>query len=214
MELGREELDVAARSALFLGLERQEVLTLLRGCAPQLRHYARGEIIYRPRAFTRSLGILLTGSIAVSKGEFPVNRLRAGELFGAAALYNEEPDYVTTLTACSACRVLLLEEGAVERLLDVSPRVRDNYLRYLSGRIRFLNAKLEALTGPTAEERLLRYLEQRERAGRTGAECSLSELARRLGMGRASLYRVLERMERRGILVRDGKSIALLNKKG
>ena len=207
MILEGEELARVRHAPLFTGMEEGEVLSALEGDGVHRLRYRRGEAIYRPDDFSRKLGILLSGSVAVSKGEFPVSRLRPGDLFGAAALYTEEPDYVTTLKARSDCAVLLMSQDWLEARMDRSPVLRRNYIRYLSGRIRFLSGKLEELTGPTAEGKLSHYLAQRARQGTVELDCSMTELAKRLGMGRASLYRAMDALEREGTIKRTGRTV-------
>ncbi len=190
---------------LFQGLSREAVLAELDTLPCERRTYRKGEILYSPRAFSRSLGILLRGTVGVSKGSLPVSFLRPGDLFGAAALYNQEPDYVTTLTARADCAVLLLSQETMDAVMARQPQVGRNYLAYLSARIRFLSGKLEELTSPTAEEKVERYLTARTVDGQTVLDCSLTELAGRLGMGRATLYRALDALETEGTLRREGK---------
>ena len=209
MTLEPEEVSRVRSCPLFTGMEEAEVLSALAADGVHRLRYRKGEIIYRPHEFSRKLGILLSGSIAVTKGEFPVSRLRPGDLFGAAALYNEEPDYVTTLNVLSDCAVVFMSQDWLENQMELRPALRCNYIRYLSGRIRFLSGKLEELTGPTAEAKLFHYLAQRARQGAVELDCSMTELAKRLGMGRASLYRALDALEGEGTIKRTGRTVFL-----
>ena len=209
MILEGEELARVRRSPLFTGMEEAAVLSALETDGVHRLRYRKGETIYRPHDFSRKLGILLSGSIAVTKGDFPVSRLRPGDLFGAAALYNEETDYVTTLNVLSDCAVVFLSQDWLEGQMDLHAGLRRNYIRYLSGRIRFLSGKLEELTGPTAEAKLFHYLAQRAREGVVELDCSMTELAKRLGMGRASLYRALDALEGEGTIKRTGRTVLL-----
>ncbi len=209
MTLAKKEAARVQACSLFRGMEISQVLAALEAVGVRRVCYRRGETIYRPHDFSRDLGILLSGTVAVTKGDFPVSRLRPGDLFGAAALYNEEPDYVTTLNVLADCAVLLLSQDWLEGQMDLRPELRRNYIRYLSGRIRFLSGKMEELTGPTAEAKLLHYLAQRAQAGTVALDCSMTELAKRLGMGRASLYRALDALEGEGTIKRNGKTVLL-----
>jgi len=214
MTLGKKELSRVCACPLFSGMEECTVLEALAEEGVRRAVYRKGETVYRPDEFSRDLGIVLSGSLDVTKGEFPVSRLRAGDLFGAAALYNEEPDYVTTLRVREDCTVLLMSQSWLERQMDLRAPVRRNYIRYLSGRIRFLSGKMDELSGPTAEAKLFHYLVQRAEAGRVELDCSMTELAKRLGMGRASLYRVLDGLEQENKIKRSGKCVLLMTEKG
>ena len=175
------------------------------------RRAARGEVLYDPRHFQRSLGVVLEGQIQVNKGPLIMSVLGPGELFGAAALFNDRPDYATTLTARTPCALLLLPQDLVEELMGRWPQVGRNYVAYLSGRIRFLSAKIDALTAGTARRKAARYLLTR-RAGETAElDCSVTDLARRLGVSRASLYRALDGLEAEGVIARKGRRVRILD---
>ena len=169
------------------------------------RRAARGEVLYDPRHFQRSLGVVLEGRIQVNKGPLIMSVLGPGELFGAAALFNDRPDYATTLTARTPCRVLLLPQALVEELMGRFPEVCRSYVAYLSERIRFLSGKIDALTAGSAERKVAQYLLSRLDGEWAELDCSATGLAQRLGVSRASLYRALDALEARGAVRRAGK---------
>lgn len=199
---------------LFSGVEDSAVDGLI--AAADRLAAARGETIYSPHRFRRSLGLLIEGRVQVRREALLVSTLSAGDLFGAAALFNDREDYPTTLTALTDCSVLLVPQEAVRRLLHDSGAFAENYVTYLSGRIQFLSARLDAVSAGTAEEKLIRYLlSARDEAGEVAI--SATQLSQRIGMGRATLYRAFAALEASGVIVRQGKSIRLLesnNKKG
>ena len=141
-------------------------------------------------------------------GELVVSALSPGDLYGAAALFNDEPDYVSTLTAKSTASVLTFSQETVQQLIDTQPVFRRSYIRYLSCRIRFLSGKIDALIQGSGEKKLHAWLvSQMDERSEILLTCSMTELAARLNIGRASLYRELQKLEERGALVRKGKRI-------
>ena len=189
---------------LFRGAPEAAAAALADGRA-QLRRAARGEVIYDPRHFQRCLGVVAEGTVRVNKGELLMSTLRRGDLFGAAALFNDRPDYATTLTARAPCRVLLLPQALVEELMARYPAVCRSYVAYLSGRIRFLSGKIDALTAGGAQRKVAQYLLSRLDGTWAELDCSATGLARRLGVSRASLYRALDALEAQGAVHREGK---------
>lgn len=170
----------------------------------------KGSVIYSPQVFRRCLGLLLRGRVRVSKDTLVVSTLRAGELFGAAALFNEYDGYAVTLTALTDCEMLFLPQEAVLALLRESPDFAENYVRYLSGRIRFLSSRVDALAGGSAVEKLAQYLWDNQDA--CGAlTLPAAALCKRLSLSRASLYRAFGVLEEGGAIQRTGKVIQILD---
>lgn len=195
------ELIQAEKHPLFAGVEEG----LLAETLSAVEHLTarRGETIYSEGRFRRCLGLLLEGRVQVKKGVLLMSTLRAGDLFGAAALFSDGADYPTTLTARTDCRVLLIPQEEVRRLLREDGAFAENYVTYLSGRIQFLTGRLGALSAGSAEGKLAQYLLT------NGGEVTLSaaQLCQRIGVGRATLYRAFEALEAAGAIARAGKTI-------
>lgn len=87
-QLNPEELTLLRGVFLFQGAE---ALADAAAADPrcQIAVAGRGQIIYAPHQFQHSLGVLLSGRVQVSKGELLVSSLGPGDLFGAAALFND-----------------------------------------------------------------------------------------------------------------------------
>jgi CRP-like cAMP-binding protein len=208
LPLTRKEISLLAHSPLFQGVEEEILLHLAELEGASLVRFDAG-VVYSPRHFRRSLGVVLSGQLQVTKGSLAVSTLEAGDLFGAAALYSDEPEFASTITAKGPSRCLMLEQALVDRLLAEQGRIRENYLCYLTGRIRFLSGRLQALAQPGVEGKLARYL----MAG-GGSSCPATELCQRLGVSRASLYRAFAALEDSGLIRRTGKTITVLDPVG
>lgn len=170
----------------------------------------RGETAYERHRFRRCLGILLTGRMQVRKEALLVSTLQAGDIFGAAALFNEQEDYPTTLTALEDCRLLLVPQEEVRKLVQRCGGFSEDYITYLSGRIRFLSSRLDAVSADRGESKLARYLLTAE-AGTGEVTLSATQLCQRIGVGRATLYRAFEEMEKTGVIARTGKTIRIMD---
>lgn len=204
-EITREELLLLGRCPFFRGADEALLRRVLALPGVTAEAFSAGETVYQPHQFRRCLGFLLAGQVQVTNAALSVSVLEAGELFGAAALYNDLPDYATTLTARTPCRVLLLPQALVEELMGRFPEVCRSYVAYLSERIRFLSGKIDALTAGSAERKVAQYLLSRLDGEWAELDCSATSLAQRLGVSRASLYRALDALEARGAVRRAGK---------
>ena len=205
--LTNEELDRLLTCPVFQGCSPDLVQQALTHPECSVHHFQTGQTLYQPDRFSRCLGVLLSGGVRVTRDALAISILVPGDLFGAAALFNERPDYATTLTATSPCRVVLLSQALVSILMDESPVIRDNYIRYLSDRIRFLSGKIRSLAADSAEGKLKQYLLTSLSPDRPQLDCPATELARRLGISRASLYRAFDALDGQGLICRKGRSI-------
>lgn len=196
---------------LFRGIPEREIRLLLRALAKEKR-FAKGEIIYSPQDFKRSLGIICKGSVVAQKENGVIlNRMGAGDCFGAAALFSQGEEYVTTVLAQQDCRILFLSDCAVQKIVEQSPKIAINYIRFLSDRIRFLNQRIDSFTADDAQQALLSYLEQQP--NRCSDGIAMAKLAEALNMGRTSLYRAVGELEKQGRIKKEGKKITLLTGK-
>lgn len=208
MAISHKELQALHQCFLFsdLSFEQVEEISRMAGCS--CRDVSRGSVIYGGESFERCLGLFLSGSATVSKPaengkELAISRLGPGMIFGAAAIFNDVQAFTNLITAQENCRVLMMEEAWLQRVMQMHFSVAEAYIRYLSDRILFLNGRIASLAAGTTDQIVTHFLLQ------NGPQITISmtELASRLNIGRASLYRVMDRMEDEGILERSGKTI-------
>jgi CRP-like cAMP-binding protein len=212
--LTREEEEVLQRTFLFSGYSEEEVVELSSKIPFTCMNYKKGDSIFTPEDYRKELGVILCGKVQVTKGEgdFVVNCLGAGDLFGTAALFNNEDRYVSTLVTKAPCRVLFIPEEELRKLVDADIRIRWNYIRYQANKIRFLNDKVDYLIQGSGAKKLSSFLlQQMGESGTVHLDCSMTELAARLKVSRAALYRDLNRLERLDLVQRAGKEITVRN---
>lgn len=201
-------------SFLLRGLTDEEAAAVCARIGDPAR-IEKGACVYSETAFRRALGLVLGGELRVTRAgadgrRRTHNRLLPGDAFGAAALYGGDADdtFVTEVVAYKASVVQFIPEETLTALCREDARIAENYIRFLTGRIRFLNRAMNGAGGGTAEDKLRRYLlSHSDEAGRVRLPCSLSGLSARLDVGRSSLYRALDELSARGFLRRDGKDI-------
>lgn len=198
-------------------------LFLLEGLSPQAREhywqqvvanprdYDRGETIYDSTLARPALALVLDGRVRVLHGRVVMNTLCAGDVFGAAALFGQAESYASRVVADSSCRVAFIPQETVSAWMAAEPRIAENYVRFLSDRIRFLNRRLATLTAGQTDGKLWRFLLAYK--GEDGVVClpgGMRELADRLNMGRSSLYRSLDALTAAGRIERHGKTIRIV----
>ncbi len=200
---------------LFKGLDSVELDTV-EGNLSETVTYAKGQHLYDQHQFRHSLGLVIGGTVlvqTVSERDTPLvmNRLHGGDVFGVAALFDSSVDeYVTVLTALDTVCVRYITQEQMTHLFATFPRIAQNYIEFLSGRVRFLNRKIAVLTGGSSVNRLYQYCISRQQPdGTILLPDSMTELARILNMGRSSLYRSLDSLLSQNILIKSGKQYIL-----
>ena len=133
--------------------------------------------------------------------------LGQNDLFGAAGMFCSEESYVVDITAKAATDVLMIPEGSLKDMMRRDFRITENYLKYLTSRIRFLNQRIDGFVMPTTEARLLLYIETNAVDGAFSPKFPLTALADALCISRATLYRALDTLTARGMIERKGRTI-------
>ena len=197
---------------LFRGIESPAAEAIVRRLPPPVS-FRKGAVIPSATDGGRALGVVLCGEAAVKRRgtdgkEQLCNRLSAGDAFGAASLFCEA-ETVSRVTAKTPCTVWFLAEETLLALIKTEPAVAENYTRFLTDRIRFLNRSLNGLRGGTAADRLLSHLRTLADGRGTLTLPPLSALAAKLDMGRTSIYRALDELEQSGALTKTGKTVTL-----
>ena len=157
--------------------------------------------------------MILSGSAQVKKGRVAISTLQRGDIFGAVSLFSDEPNPATSITARVECCAIFFSKDDIERLISENPDTAIGLASYLSNRIRFLTRRIESLTAGDCESKLLSFILDREENGVAEIQ-SCADLARKLDVGRASLYRALENLEAAGNIRREGKKIYITEKNG
>lgn len=195
---------------LFADADKENIDRLL--SAGETRRFAAGEPL---SGGAKCLGVLISGTAAVlstDRGRNVLLRtLAAGDVFGAAALFCPEDLPLSRIEASTPCLVLFFPFSAIDGLLAADPACRTAYLRFLSGRIRFLNRKICCFTAGAVQRRLSLWLAAEEHDVVT-LPGSLSSLAELLDIGRASLYRALDCLTKSGAIARNGRQITIISR--
>ena len=204
-----DHMTLLRRHFLFQGAEE----LLSDALALGVKAFPRGETICGPDTAERALGIVLDGraeAVSLTREQTVLAAFGPGDTFGAAALFGGG-GYVSRVRAVTGCAVLLLPAEQLRLGCARCPRMADNYIAFLSGRVRFLNGRIAIFTQEGARQRLYRWLRANcDEAGRLPEKLSMTKLAGALSMGRTSLYRAMEELESAGLIVRDGKRIEVI----
>lgn len=196
---------------LFKGLTETEKAAALKHCGTE-KAFEKSEDFYK----TGCIGILICGNALVKRktknGDGIVMRtMKAGEIFGAASVFGAWEEGLSCIVAKTQCRVCYINEADFKLLLKEFPQISYNYIAFLTEKLRFLNLKIDTFTADSTESRLYEYLLSIAVNNEAVLEFGMAELARRLKVGRSSLYRDIASLEKAGLISRRGNSFLINN---
>lgn len=208
--ISKQELTLVASTPLFRGVDEMVVERILSDEQCSRRSYKKGQVIFDENHFSKALGILLSGSVQIEsisepEGKMQMSQLVSGGYFGAAAMFQEMDFYPTRLISTGNTQVLFVPQSVLLWFMQRNPTIMENYIRFLTDRIRFLNNKIAILTAGSGENKLLTYL--REYGSFTG---NMTQLGKTLNISRATLYRALETLEKKQIIAWGDKTVTYL----
>lgn len=207
----QRHINVLRSVFLFNGYDDGQITTLLTEPGSALIRAAQGGQLLKSGERSLSLIILLRGGAIVEKlggkNKLIMSELKPGGVFGMASIFLDGATQPTTITAAKETVALIISEARLKEIMQADFRIAENYIKYLTGRIHFLNSRIEEFITPDIPERLLLYIRKH-----TGTiECSMTELAKTLSVSRATLYRALTVLEERGSITRNGGGIQYIH---
>lgn len=182
--------------------------------------FTTNQTIFPNEQTATCLCVLLAGQAKVLAGAPSTSHaallrtMDAGAVFGVQCVFGDNAQAQSRILAQRDCRVLLIPASLWEQILALHAPTMANYVRFLTQRIQFLNRKIRYLTAGSAERRLALYLlsEIPEENVPVRMDLSAVALADLLDLGRASLYRAMDRLTDDGFLIRDGREFRLLRR--
>ncbi len=175
------------------------------------RSFLAGDTIYSSETLPISVGVVLSGRAEIYTSESEEGTLlkviSPQDMFGIANLYAADAAFPTVIRATDACEVLFFDGDAFRVFIENDPTVLRLYLHFLSKKIVYLNRKIATFTASSAEKKLgLFLLENHTDRCYQGSMTTLAEL---LGIGRASLYRAIDKLCAQGLVKHEGNSLIL-----
>lgn len=199
-------------SGIFGGLSARFLDALAKLCA--VREHRRRDVLFHEGDPGVALYLLLEGGVQLVKtsedgGEVVVKTVFPGELFAEAVLL-EQDAYPVTAQCVLDSKTCRIPREAVLRCLD-DARFRDDFVRSLMQRLRFLTDRILYLTLYDAEERFFRFLADRYGERET---CRLDmpkkSIAAAIGATPETLSRLRERLVAEGRIRWEGNRLTRL----
>lgn len=181
----------------------------------KLFDFGSGDILCSSDTAPVRVGVLLSGEAEIYTQGTQMRTLlktaKPGEVFGIANLYATDDAFPTIIRAKGAVRVLFFSAAAFRCFIETDEKLLRFYLRFLSKKIVYLNRKIATFTAGSAEHRLALFLLENHKLGIDSPAYSMTKLADLLGLGRASLYRAVDKLVELSLITHQNGRIALLD---
>lgn len=180
-----------------------------------LEEFSKGDVIFSPDKFQKKIGFVTSGECRVERlreeGDHVfLNTLRRFDSFGIIAALSEDNEYPTRIIASKNASVLFIDGNDLIEIIKEVPEISLNVISFLTSKISFLNKKIATFSGKSTAQKLSSYLLEKFRLhGSLAIKVSRTTLASELGIGRASVYRDLDLLEKRGLIEIQQKEIII-----
>ncbi|MGN0963371.1 MAG: Crp/Fnr family transcriptional regulator, partial [Clostridia bacterium] len=160
-------MNVIAASSLFRGIEGEDLGAVLRCLEARTRRYEKGETVIAAGGRVTEIGLVLCGSVLLSKLDYSGNVLlldktEEGAVFGESLACLGGVNRSLNVTAAEKTEILFLDVGRVVKTCSSAcsfhQRIIENLLMDIARKNQRLNLKMEHLSKRTTKEKLLSYL--------------------------------------------------------
>jgi CRP/FNR family cyclic AMP-dependent transcriptional regulator len=202
-------------SAPFAHLDEHSLRALVPGGA--VRSYAKNVVIVSEGDMTDSLYVVLSGRVKAfvsdeNGREAVVNTIGVGDYFGELVL--DGGPRAASIMTLEPCRLYVIPQADVERLLGGNPAFAHDLLHKLIGKVRSLTGRVADLALKDVYARLVKFIDENavEAAGRRAVPERLTqnEIAARIGGSREMVSRILKDLAAGGYVAIESKQIVVL----
>lgn len=195
---------------LFKGVDPMRLEKAVCDADTLTQPFSKGDVVFDGSLGQKYLAVLLDGKAKVNNQGTAMRKMSRGSVFGVVSLFGGKRAG-TRIIADSDCTVLFMSEGTVRDLIMTDSNAALNYITFLTDRINFLNSVIDRYTGKDVEQNIKNYLFNMYRTLGPSFSVAVTDMARRLNVGRRSVYRALDALTESGTLERSGKTITILD---
>jgi CRP-like cAMP-binding protein len=206
--------------SLLRGLPREELGRL--GERMSLRELTRREVVFNKDESGHALFFLLEGRLqavdfTVDGREVGLYFVDSGDFFGELAVIDTKPQ-PEFMIAVAKAKIAILPRHEARALMLTTPSVAEQLLARLAARLRQVSAQRTLLALPNPAQRICAQLLQMvEPPIGSGSRANIrqapthQEIAIMINTSRETVTRVLQVLQTRGILKRDGNALEVID---
>ena len=204
-------LDILETSDFFNNVSLKSKQAVAAICLP--KHLKKNEMLFWEGDTGTSLYLLACGAVRIFKTttegrETVIKFIQLGELFAEVILF-EKDTYPANAEAIKSTLIYELPKRRFHNLLN-EPGFRNDFIRMLMQKQRYLAGQLHSLTVYDVEERFIRFLLDHYGEKDTYyITMSKKDVAAAIGTIPETMSRILNRLQREGTITVKGKAITV-----
>lgn len=212
-----EIIKVLMQSFLFSDLNENTLVKIIESSPPEVQAFKRGEEV-RSSSDSGAVGFVMSGRceirLARCGGRTVLNILDVGDSFGILSVYSAE-EYPTKIYATKNSEIIFFNSEQIQYFVNNYSQISQNLIKFLAGRISFLNKKVATFSPSRVTDRLAVFLLcERDRQGTDELSFNCQKTAEEIGAGRASVYRAIETLEDLNLIKSNDKKIIIIDREG
>lgn len=153
-------------------------------------------------------GLLKISSFLVNGKEIIFNEIYPFQIFGNNLIFSTDPYYKGNIIAKEDTALFLIHKEELLTLLKTNDEFLIYYLELQSDFGKDLNGKIKLLSFEKAEDRLMFFLKEN---GNSYTYSSISDLASQLNLQRETLSRLISKLVKNNVIVKENKKLLLKN---
>jgi len=172
----------------------------------------KGETLFYENDCCGEIGIVKYGKLLITsypENGNPIiyNRLKEDDMFGNNLLFSSQPFYKGDVIAESDSGIILIKKDILIGFLEENTDFLLAYLQIQADSGKRLHSRIRLLSIDSAQERFITYLREN---GNKITYSSVSDLADDLFIRRETLSRLLSKLIKNKVVIKDGKTVRLL----
>ena len=172
----------------------------------------KGETLFYENDRCGEIGIVKYGKLLITsypENGNPIiyNRLKEDDMFGNNLLFSSQPFYKGDVIAESDSGIILIKKDVLIGFLEENTVFLLAYLQIQADSGKRLHSRIRLLSIDSAQERFITYLREN---GNKITYSSVSDLADDLFIRRETLSRLLSKLIKNKVVIKDGKTVRLL----
>lgn len=206
------KIEDISKTVLFQEMDKNAIEELLQYLSVKEKTYQKGEVIYHMGDSVQSIGIVVSGSVNITKGdvwgnETLLDHVVCGQVFAETYACVQTEPMMVEVVAAQETKIIFLHIGnLLQRKLPACrcyEQFLKNLIQVMASKNLHLSRKMSHVTPKTIRERLLSYLSYeavKHRSREFDIPFNRQQMADYLLVERSALSKELSKMQREGML--------------